>query len=189
MVKVESSKLKETETFKDVLRDGHKEEPSLSYISLQQRETPESTLGWPLGRISEAKNIPVVQWVMNLPKRSNIVGNCTVKKTEIKASEDELVNENRTHKDKEVELSLSSISFDANESPKSRPGWPLLLISVPETLDSLSESDTANSENFLVTSRQPTNELELLSTSNSLDCRIFKYEELKTATSLFSSGN
>ncbi|PON73408.1 Serine/threonine protein kinase [Parasponia andersonii] len=203
-LKVEKSKFKDVETLEDELRGGHNEEEApLRYISFQHRDQllPKSALGWPLHgrtastshavlRTSEERNISVVQWVMTLPNRSR-VGNSTAKEPEIKTSEDEIVLDESwiLRDDQEEEVSSSSVSFDANESPKSRPGWPLLLISVPETLDSSSESETAKNEIILVPSRQPANELELISLANSSDCRIFKHEELKTATSLFSSEN
>ncbi|KAF4388472.1 hypothetical protein F8388_012449 [Cannabis sativa] len=125
LLKFEKPKLKQV---KDLSPSSSSKRNILGYISFKQGD-------------HKKNNIPVVQWVMSLPNRSQL-DYCTIK-------------------DKE-----------ANEkSVKSRPGWPLLLIPVPPTtLDSnLTEFDTSNTAN----------ELELLSTAKSLDCRIFTYEELK----------
>ncbi|XP_062098451.1 PTI1-like tyrosine-protein kinase 2 isoform X2 [Humulus lupulus] len=152
--KVEKSKLKQfndlSSSSSSSSRAGHKNKKAvLRYLSFKQRD-------------KKKNNIPVIQWVMSLPNRSE-VDYCTIK-------------------DKE-----------ANEkSVKSRPGWPLLLIPVPTTsLDSNStEFETAKKKDLIVlSSRKAVNELELLGTAKSLDCRIFKYEELKVATSSFSSEN
>ncbi|KAM6560972.1 hypothetical protein CsatA_030211 [Cannabis sativa] len=135
LLKFEKPKLKQV---KDLSPSSSSKRNILGYISFKQGD-------------HKKNNIPVVQWVMSLPNRSQL-DYCTIK-------------------DKE-----------ANEkSVKSRPGWPLLLIPVPPTtLDSnLTEFDTSNTAN----------ELELLSTAKSLDCRIFTYEELKVATCSFSSEN
>lgn len=149
-------------------RDGHKEKDDhpLSHISLLQKELPDSILGWPFHgggsfakqevlRNSEAKDV-------NLPSRSNF-----------KESENlDLVCP------QEVEVNSSSLSSDVIESPRSRPGWPLLMIRIPLTSDSSSESEAANRPN----------ELELPIRKAGSSCKRFKYEELKAATSWFSSG-
>lgn len=150
-------------------RDGHKEKDDhpLSHISLLQKELPDSILGWPFHgggsfakqevlRNSEAKDV-------NLPSRSNF-----------KESENlDLVCPQ--------EVNSSSLSSDVIESPRSRPGWPLLMIRIPPASYSSSESEAANNENR-------SNELELLIRKAGSSCKRFKYEELKAATSWFSSA-
>ncbi|KAL5557844.1 hypothetical protein UlMin_034055 [Ulmus minor] len=96
---------------------------------------------------------------------------------ETEKSEDELEDNLEQDCEREVEISSSLVSFDGNESPLSRPGWPLLLIA-PSTNPDFSKQFQAN-----------INELKLLAKASSSGCRIFKYAELKAATSQFSLEN
>ena len=84
---------------------------------------------------------------------------------------DELEDNLKQDCERELEISSSLVSFDGNESPLSRPGWPLLLIA-PSTTPDFSRQFQAN-----------INELKLLAKASSSSCRIFKYAELKAANS------
>ncbi|XP_024020822.1 receptor-like cytosolic serine/threonine-protein kinase RBK1 [Morus notabilis] len=132
---------------KDESRDDHKEKdyPHMNYISLLQKELQESTLGWPFHRGSSFTNQQVSE--NSEAKDVNYLPNLS-------------------------NINSSSVSSDLIESPKSRLGWPLLMIPLPPTSDSSTVSETVNNENR----------------SNS-SCKRFKYKELKAATSCFSSEN
>lgn len=133
-------------SLKDESRDDHKEKdyPHMNYISLLQKELQESTLGWPFHRGSSFTNQQVSE--NSEAKDVNYLPNLS-------------------------NINSSSVSSDLIESPKSRLGWPLLMIPLPPTSDSSTVSETVNNENR----------------SNS-SCKRFKYKELKAATSCFSSG-
>ncbi|KAL5556430.1 hypothetical protein UlMin_038666 [Ulmus minor] len=90
---------------------------------------------------------------------------------------DELEDNLEQDCERELEISSSLVSFDGNESPLLRPGWPLLLIA-PSTTPNFSRQFQAN-----------INELKLLAKASSSGCRIFKYAKLKAAISQFSLGN
>ncbi|XP_059460874.1 protein kinase STUNTED-like [Corylus avellana] len=156
----------------------YKEEASLRSISLLPIELPEiSTLGWPLLRktadvreealrISEARNMSVVEWVMSLPSRSTvqILQNqidLGLNKTDMSFNrkvvnstfeDDERVRGSRKPEDEnfglvceyKVEVSSSSASFHVKESPRSRPGWPLRRIAASASVDSSTYSEAKN---------------------------------------------
>ncbi|KAL5571361.1 hypothetical protein UlMin_020958 [Ulmus minor] len=90
---------------------------------------------------------------------------------------DELEDNLEQDCERELEISSCLVSFDGNESPLSRPSWPLLLIA-PSTTPDFSRQFQAN-----------INELKLLAKASSSGCRIFKYAKLKAAISQFSLGN
>lgn len=152
----------------------YKEEAPLRSISLLPRELPEiSTLGWPLlrktspasqealRRTSEARNMSVVEWVMSLPSRST-VQILQHQKTDMSFNrkavnstfEDETVGVGGSMKAEDenfglvcqykVEVSSSSASFHIKESPRSRPGWPLLRIAASASVDSPKYSEAKN---------------------------------------------
>lgn len=159
-----------TSTNTKASRDGSKE----SYISMLQRELSKSSgLGWPfhtrtsstyqqvLIKPEASSKKSVLHLAMNLPNGSNSV-------------ESEFGN------------GSSSVSFDVIVSPKSRPGWPLLLVSVPPT------SDNSSIKSEITKDEMQENQLELhllLSKALSSGCKRFEYEQLNSATSHFSSGN
>jgi hypothetical protein len=150
----------------------YQEEAPLRSISLLPRELPEiSTLGWPLlrktspasqealRRISEARNMSVVEWVMRLPSRSTVQilqhqkTDMSFNRKAVNSSfEDETVGGSRKAEDEnfglvcqyKVEVSSSSASFHIKESPRSRPGWPLLRIAASASVDSSIYSEAKN---------------------------------------------
>ena len=166
-------------------RDGYKD--SESYISLVQKEFSESiVLSWPFHKRINSTNQqvlaksevtgqkPLLHLATNLHNRSTV------------DTYNAIIEPEFEHLLEKVEVGSSLVSFDVIVSPKSRPGWPLLMISVPPTSnDSSNESENAKDET-------PENQLglDLLpSIAISSGCKRYEYEHLNSATSHFSSGN
>ena len=160
------------------LNHQYEEEAPLRSVSLLPIELPEiSTLGWPLlrktarvreeaSRISEARNMSLVEWVMSLPSRSTvqILQNqidLALNKTDMSFNrkavnstfeDDERVGGSRKPEDEnsglvceyKVEVSSSSTSSQVKESPRSSPGWPLLRIAASTSVDSSTYSEAKN---------------------------------------------
>ncbi|XVF35936.1 hypothetical protein REPUB_Repub19eG0014800 [Reevesia pubescens] len=149
----------------------------LNSISVIRRELTEPSLGWPLLRRKsspnqefkkpEARDISVVEWVMNMPDRVTTVVNeialhsnktsdhsrtntndSTInnhkREEAIHSSEEEsVINDIRNPKDENLGLEYKaevSVSLESEDlESNSKPGWPLLSITASITSDSFSE--------------------------------------------------
>ncbi|CAB4265542.1 unnamed protein product [Prunus armeniaca] len=157
---------------------------------------PESTLGWPLQRLT----VPTMSQEAPPPEREL----CDLKGRDVDESPLSrpgwpllrigAISEAAVSPIKEKKsvaqwvMDLPSRSFSVNQQPQ----VDLILRDVEYTTERESRryDATNGDENFLsVSSRKLASELEFLIEKNSVGCRLFSYEEIRSATCQFSTGN
>ncbi|CAB4296134.1 unnamed protein product [Prunus armeniaca] len=157
---------------------------------------PESTLGWPLQRLT----VPTMSQEAPPPEREL----CDLKGRDVDESPLSrpgwpllrigAISEAAMSPIKEKKsvaqwvMDLPSRSFSVNQQPQ----VDLILRDVEYTTERESRryDATNGDENFLsVSSRKLASELEFLIEKNSVGCRLFSYEEIRSATCQFSTGN
>ncbi|GLU04601.1 hypothetical protein SLE2022_217390 [Rubroshorea leprosula] len=178
-------------------------------ISVIRGELQETNLGWPLLRrktrtsqeeTSEIRSTSVVECVMNLPGKfapetrtafevdvnGFLVKHCNTGGPNLQAIdeyEEELNASSRYLKDVNCDLDCG----DKMElsSTTVLPGWPLLFFTGSKTLDSFLEDEAMR----IPAKGKLQRHLELFSKLSSSGCKLFSSEELRRATSEFSSDN
>lgn len=153
-------------------------------ISVIRRELPESSLGWPLlkrkprinqeERCEEDRKTSVVELLVKFPSQCGSTSSGDGNGLPVK----HFSNEGQV-------LQTIDECEEKCDSLSSTPGWPLLSFNGPEKSDSFTEHDAMEIHQKGKLQKQ-VQQFSLLSNSG---CKIFSYDELKRATSEFSSEN
>lgn len=193
-----------------------KEEAHFSFISFLKSELSQSCIGCSVLqkidatttqealRISEAKRMSIIEWVMSLPNRSETVISQKQIETRVEKSDIEETNNTQLMKyseyrsSEDTSSSLTSYSVNENIRFSKLACWSILqkifmVLSTSEPTET--DSFFKNNENQQIPENMTNHnypltyeKLTFLNKVASSGCRVFCYVELETATCEFSSG-